>query len=276
MLGMGRMGRALAHRLLDTGHQVTVWNRSPGRADEVVARGAKEAASVPEAVAGTDAVLAILTDDRAVRSVLLPGGAPLAVPALLDCSTVSPATTAALAAAYGERFGACPILGGPDATAAGQAAIVVAGPATLLGRLEPLLASLSSARRVAGADPASASTVKLLSNYLLLGGLALLAEAAAAGQAAGLPEEMLIDFFGMAAAPSLRNRVADVVSGDHAGWFPTAMGAKDVHLFLDAASAAGADTPLAAAIAARYDQAASSGLGELDVAAIVELSRRRR
>lgn len=275
MLGMGQMGRALACRLLDSGHEVTVWNRSAGKADEVVARGATEMASVQEAVTGADAVLTMLTDDRAVRSVLLAGGAPLDAAAVLDCSTVSPAMTAELAGAYGERFGACPILGGPEATAAGEAAIVVAGPATLLQRLEPLLESLSSARRVAGADPAAATTVKLLSNYLLLGGIAMLSEAAAAGQAAGLADDMLVDFFAVAAAPMLRNRVADIVAGDHAGWFPTTMGAKDVHLFVDTASAAGADTPLAAAVASRYDQAARGGLAELDVAAIVELARRR-
>lgn len=276
MLGMGLMGRALATRLLDTGHEVTVWNRSPGRAAEVVARGASEAASPQEAATGAEVVVAVVTDDRAVRAVLLPAGAPLDVPAVLDCSTVSPATTTALAGVYGDRFGACPILGGPAATASGDAAIVVGGPAALLGRLEPLLSSMSSARRVAGADPAAATTVKLLANYLLLGGLALVSEAAAAGQAAGLPDELLVDFFGTAVAPSLRNRVGDIVAGDHAGWFPTTMGAKDIHLFLDAATSAGADTPVAAAIAARYDQAASSDLGQLDVAAIVELARRRR
>lgn len=275
VLGTGRMGRALAQRLLDTDHGVTVWNRSPGKATELVGRGAREAGAVEEAVAGADAVLSMVSDDDAVRAVLLPGGRPLELRAVLDCSTVSPATTAALAEAYGDRFGACPVLGGPAATAAGEASLLVGGPAALLDRLEPVLVSLSSSVRRVGHDPAVATTLKLLANYLLLGGLAMLSEAVAVGQAAGLPDELLVRFFEAAAAPSLRNRVADVVTGDHDGWFPTPMGAKDVHLLVDAAGAAGVRLPLAALVASRYDEAAAGGLADRDVAAVVELLRRR-
>lgn len=274
VLGMGQMGRALATRLLDTDHSVTVWNRSPGKADDVVARGATEARSVEEAVAGADAVLTMVTDDHAVRSVLLPGGSPRRLDALLDCSTVSPATTRELAAAYGPRFAACPVLGGPAATAGGEAALVVAGPSPLLDRLGPVLTSLSPSVRRVGDDPAAATTVKLLGNYLLLGGLAVLAEAVAAGQSAGLPDDVLVGFFEAVAAPSLRNRVADVVRGDHDGWFPTPMGAKDVHLLTDTAEAAGVRLPVAALVASRYDEAAAAGLADRDVAAVVELLRR--
>lgn len=69
VLGMGRMGRAIAGRLLGGGHQVTVWNRSPGRADELVASGAAEAASVDEAVGGADVVITMLADDSAALQV---------------------------------------------------------------------------------------------------------------------------------------------------------------------------------------------------------------
>src|SRR5690242_4240136 len=92
VLGLGRMGRALAGRLLDGGHTVTVWNRSSGKAGELTDRGAAEAGSVSEAVAGKEVVVVSLTGDDAVREVLLPNGK--ALPNLdgivVDCSTVSP------------------------------------------------------------------------------------------------------------------------------------------------------------------------------------------
>ncbi|MHB1929941.1 MAG: NAD(P)-dependent oxidoreductase [Acidimicrobiales bacterium] len=274
VLGMGRMGRALALRLLDTDNDVTVWNRTPGRASEVVARGAAEAADAEGAVTGAEVVLTMLTADAAVQDVLLPGGHPRPLDGdIVDCSTVAPATTRSLAAAYGDRFGACPVLGGPAAVEAGEATLVVAGPAALRRRVQPALASLSSSIREVGDDAANASVVKLLANYMLLGGLAILAEAVAAGQAAGLDDQLLIALFEQAAAPSLRSRVADVVRGDHDGWFPTPMGAKDMRLLVGAAEDRGTALPIARLVASRFDEAAASGWADRDVAAVVELLR---
>jgi 3-hydroxyisobutyrate dehydrogenase len=69
VLGMGRMGRALAGRLLEGGHRVAVWNRSKGKAGEVVSAGAREAGSVADAVEGVDVALTMLANDDAVRAV---------------------------------------------------------------------------------------------------------------------------------------------------------------------------------------------------------------
>jgi hypothetical protein len=69
VLGMGRMGRALAGRMLEGGHQVTVWNRSKGRAGDVVSAGAREARSVADAVVGVDVAITMLANDDAVRAV---------------------------------------------------------------------------------------------------------------------------------------------------------------------------------------------------------------
>jgi 3-hydroxyisobutyrate dehydrogenase-like beta-hydroxyacid dehydrogenase len=71
VLGMGRMGSALAARLLDGGHRVTVWNRSRGKAGEVVSAGAREAKSVADAAADADVVITMLANDDAVRAVAL-------------------------------------------------------------------------------------------------------------------------------------------------------------------------------------------------------------
>jgi len=275
VLGMGRMGRALAGRLLDGGHDVTVWNRSPGKAGDVVGRGAREVEDRGEATSGAEVVASVLTDDRAVTEVLLDGGGPAVAGegAVVDFSTVAPDTARRLADAYGARFAASPVLGAPTALAGGDATIVVAGPGALVDRLQPFWGSIGPVRR-AGDDPGNALVVKVLVNYLLMAGLAVLAEATAAGQAAGLSDELLIDLLQAVAAPNLRNRVEDVVAGEHDGWFPTPMGAKDVHLLVDLARVHRVGLPVASLVAARYDEAAAAGYDEKDIAAIVELCRR--
>src|ERR1700761_6518836 len=96
VLGMGRMGHALAERLLSGDHIVTVWNRTQGKADDLLARGARQAGTPAEAAAGSELTLTSLADDSAVRTVVTgPDGvaAGLGDGVLADASTVSPETT---------------------------------------------------------------------------------------------------------------------------------------------------------------------------------------
>src|SRR5258705_13738299 len=102
VLGMGRMGRALAGRLLDGGHRVTVWNRSPGKAGELVSAGAREAHSVADAVDDVEVVITMLANDDAVRAVVL-GELRSSIDeqtVYVDSSTVSPKLSAELAEAF--------------------------------------------------------------------------------------------------------------------------------------------------------------------------------
>jgi 3-hydroxyisobutyrate dehydrogenase-like beta-hydroxyacid dehydrogenase len=279
VLGMGQMGRGLAGRLLHQGHEVTVFNRTPGRAGPLVDRGAVEAATAAEAAAGNEVVMTTLAADGAVTATLLPDGVPLPLPAdgiVVECSTVAPATTRAVAEAFGGRLVACPILGGPAALEAGDAGLAVAGPPELIDRLRPLWDSLSGHVRRCGDDPGLALVVKLINNYLLMGGLAMLAEAAVVGQRAGLADGFVTDLFSQSplVAPGLRNRIEDLVAGDHDGWFPASMGAKDVKLLLDVAAVHATALPVAESVGERYDEAARSGLGERDITGVIELVRR--
>lgn len=272
------MGRALAGRLVGQGHDVTVWNRSPGRAGELAARGATEAPDPVSAVAGAEVVMSILAADDAVTEVLAPGGVVLPLEdgaVLVECSTVSPATTRHLAVAYDDRLVASPVLGSPSALEAGEAGLVVAGPTALLDRLEPVWSSLSSAVRRVGEDPGSALVVKLLNNYLLMGGIAVLAEAITFGQRCGLDDALLAEMLPASpmVAAGLRNRVADLIAGDHEGWFPTPMGAKDLQLLLAQTEVETLRLPVAGLIADRYDEAAHVGFADRDITAIIELSR---
>ncbi len=273
------MGQALAHRLLEADQELVVWNRSPGRADELAGDGAQVADSVAAAVDGADVVLTSLTGDDAVRDVLLPGGA--AVPGLdavvIDCSTVAPATSHALAAAYPERFVAAPIAGAPQAVLAGKALLLVAGPPAAVESADAVLSAISGARVDAGPDPGRAAFVKLLNNYLLLAGVAVLADVVSVGQAAGLEPEFLADLLRAlpVVAPGVAVRVEGLLGTDHDPQFTVELGIKDLGLVDTAAQEAGRRLGLLPAIREPYQQAVEAGLRERDISAVIEAFRIR-
>ncbi|OUC93506.1 NAD(P)-binding domain-containing protein [Streptosporangium minutum] len=326
VLGMGSMGRAVALRLLGRGHAVRVWNRTPGKASEVIDAGAAEASSPAEATRDADAVLMSLADDRAVREVMArlaepgtgpgpdpspdpgtdpatgpgpdpgtePGSGPATgpgpdsgtepgsgpgAPVVADMSTVSPDTSRALAGlAPGGRFVAAPIIGGPQAVVDGQATGLLGGGRGLVDRLGPVWQDLFAVQWYCGDDLGSALTYKLLNNYLLMSGVAVVAEAVAAGQAAGLDEAMLGDLLlrWPTVAPALHNRLDDILHGDHRGWFATRLGAKDVRLIAEVAESKGLRLPIARLVEQRYEEAAGRGWSDSDITAVVELLRERR
>jgi len=283
VLGMGNMGHALAERLLDCGHDVTVWNRTPHKADDLLAKGAREASTPAEAAKETEATFTSLADDAAVRTVVTGQNgvaSELGEGVLIDTSTVSPETTADLAAAVAGRLLASPILGAPAAVLSCQAAYLIGGPRELYDRLTPAYESLAheALRVYVGEDARVATTLKLLSNYLLMSGIATLAEAVATAQAAGLPDDLICLYFGQlpVVAPALHNRLDDIVSGDHDGWFSTTLAAKDVRLTEDLARSHGVRLPLADAVRRRFEEAAAEGWAAADIGAVVELLRNRK
>lgn len=277
VLGLGSMGSALARRLLATGHGVIVWNRSPGRADALVHEGATKAASVEEACSAASVVLTSLTDDAAVRSVLLPGGRP--VPGLgailVDCSTVSPATTRDEVAHYGPHFVASPILGAPQAVLAGNATFLLGGASSAVIIAESVLSDISTTLLHVGDSAEKASVLKLLNNALLMTGVAALADVVAAAQASGFDDAALTDMLTKlpVVAPALHNRLDLLMGREHAGWFPVRLGAKDLRLAGESAEAVGVEMPVTYFVRQRYEQAAASGLADQDITAVIELLR---
>jgi 3-hydroxyisobutyrate dehydrogenase len=275
VLGTGQMGRALAARLLDGGHRVTVWNRSTGKAGEVVSAGAREAPSVADAVQGVDVVITMLANDDAVRSVAFGElrssiGDPTVY---VDSSTVSPTLSGELAAAF-PRFVAMPVLGNPVAVRAGQAVLLPGGDSGSVQRLGPVLASLSSAVRRYD-SPSLASTAKLATNLLLLSEIVALAESFAVGRCGGLSDDQLRDLLGTSplVAPGIKNRFEGVLTGAQDAWWTTALGAKDAGLAVAVAHAANVELPEATVVKGLYERAAASGLEHADVAAVADLYR---
>jgi 3-hydroxyisobutyrate dehydrogenase len=284
VLGLGRMGAALAGRLLEQGHDVVVWNRSPGKAAELSEAGAKEADSVADAVEGAEVAVTVLSDDDAVRAVAL--GAALDGRGIagslapdgihVDCSTISPALSDELADAVGpDRFASAPILGAPMAVRSGQATYLAGGRASVLDRLEPMLSSLAAnVRRYE--LPSQAAAAKLASNLMLLAGVAALAESFAVGRAGGLSDDQLRQLLSESpmVPQGVRNRFEGILTGEQDPWWTTTLGAKDAGLAVALARSAGVETPVAEAVHDRFAEAAARGHSEDDIVAVAELYSR--
>jgi 3-hydroxyisobutyrate dehydrogenase-like beta-hydroxyacid dehydrogenase len=275
VLGMGKMGHAVAGRLLEGGHELTVWNRSPGKADDLAAKGATDLSgqAASDAASGAEVVITSLSDDAAVQAVIIDEGVAGALSSasgagtaaiLVDMSTVSPKTSRHLAQVVGgQRFVAAPILGAPAGVASGEAVYLVAGPSGPRRALAPVFGTLTGRRVELGEDPGTALVVKLLSNALLLSGIAVLGEVVATARAAGLDDDFLRQFLGSSplVAPALRNRLDNMIAGRHTGWFTTALGAKDTRLAKDMAVDLRLRLPLIEAVEQRYEDAAAEGMG---------------
>ncbi|MGH9297019.1 MAG: NAD(P)-dependent oxidoreductase [Acidimicrobiales bacterium] len=286
VLGMGRMGHAVAGRLVDGGHDVTVWNRSPGKADSIVSKGASKAQTPAGAAAGAEVVVTSLADDAAVLDVvrgeaaddssgLLGAFEENSGSILVDMSTVSPETAEALAELAHGRSLASPILGAPGAVAAGEAVYLVSGPKPCHDAASQMFATLSERVQYLGEDVKSALQLKLLANYLLLSAVAVLGEIIPVAQAVGLPEDVLRGFLESSplVAPALRNRLEALLSGKHEGWFTTTLGAKDTRLAEELAMRQGLRLPVADLVKRRYEEAAAAGYADADLTAVIELVR---
>ncbi len=281
VLGMGRMGHAVAARLLEGGHDVTVWNRTPGRADDLCAVGAEEASSIADAVSGRQLVITSLADDAAALAVVVgDGGVAGALDTNATCadmSTVSPEAAAQLADATGGRSLASPILGGPADVEDGTATYLVSGPRARFEQAGAAYDTLGDSVRYLGEELPLALQLKLVANYLLLSGVVVLGEAIATAQAVGVREEVLRGFLegSPLVAPALRNRLDALIEGKHDGWFTTPLGAKDVGLVEGLARREGVRLPVADLVKRRYEEAAAAGHADEDLTAVIELVRGR-
>lgn len=276
VVGMGNMGRSFAGLALERGHQVTVWNRSPGKNGEVVARGAVEARSLEQSAAGTDVVLVVLADDAALLDVcsgpngLLASLGPSTV--LANVSTVAPATIRELAqAGPDDRVLDAPVMGSPENVAGGFARFLVGGPSSTITSLEALWSDLGSGYVHCG-PVGTAATMKVIANLVLITGVTALAEAIATARAQGLPDQLLSEFFAgspvVSAATSLR--LGSILDGAHPGWFSPALARKDVRLAVGLAEEAGVDVRIGPATDALLTTVVDSGQEWPDFSAVIE------
>jgi len=255
LIGLGLMGHPMAANVLKAGHPLTVWNRTASRADDLVALGAKRAATPREVAGASEVVLTIVSDPPAVESVLwgdtgvfsgLRTGS-----LLIESSTVSPGLekrAAAAAAAQGSEFLEAPVTGGTWGAEKGELVFMVGGEASTLKRAEPVLGTMG--KKWFHLGPVGAGqTVKLAMNLLLDLEVEAFAEALALVTRAGIPGQSLFDVMqsSMGRSGVIELKGGNMLKGEYKPSFPLRLMHKDLGLALDLANQLGVPLPAAAA-----------------------------
>ncbi|WP_066039680.1 NAD(P)-dependent oxidoreductase [Herbiconiux solani] len=281
-VGLGSMGAAMAGHLLETGHDLTVWNRSTDAVDALVAQGATRAGSVAEALE-TGTVFSMLSNESVVFDVFdeetlasAPEGA-----VHVNMATIGASAATRLAerhAAAGVGYVAAPVLGRPPVAASGSLSVLAAGDPALVDRVRPVLETIG--RRVwdFGADPSTANVVKIGMNYLIIHALQALAESVTLLETRGIDTGMFVELLGDSLFPGpvytgYGNLIA--TSTYSPALFTTELGFKDLMLALDAARASGVAMPSESVLRGVFESALAEGQGDLDWASIAEVTRRK-
>jgi 3-hydroxyisobutyrate dehydrogenase-like beta-hydroxyacid dehydrogenase len=279
-IGLGHMGSGMAANLVRAGHDVTVYNRSPAKAEALIALGAKAATSVAEACRG-DAVLTMLANDEAVESVVLGRDgvvASLAAGALhVSSSTISVALSERLAeehARAGQRFVAAPVFGRPDVAAAGKLYVIAAGEPAALEAAAPLLDAIGQKTFVVSDTPKAANLVKLSGNFLIASMIESLGEALALVAKGGVDRQRYLEILtsSLFDVPLYKTYGGLIASGhfEPAG-FAAPLGYKDIRLALAAAEDLRVPMPLASLLRDRFVTLFAHGGESLDWSAIGRL-----
>lgn len=282
-IGLGAMGGGMVRNLLRAGHAVTAWDREPEPLRAAEEAGATAVARAADAMAG-EVVVSMLAHDKAIRAVILDGGALEAAPegaVHVNCSTVSVAFAKEMAArhaATGVDYVAAPVFGRPDAAAAAQLNFVVAGPPRAVATVEPLLSAMGQKVWLIGADPFQANLVKVGGNLMIAAAIEAMAEATALGQAHGLERGAMLDVYLTALFPSpVYRNYANLITSrryEPAG-FKMALGLKDVRLALEAGDGANVPLPLASLLRDALLTATATGDGDKDWAALADVALKR-
>jgi 3-hydroxyisobutyrate dehydrogenase len=279
--GTGRMGAAIAQRLMNLGHELTVWNRTAEKTQPLAAAGAKVAATPFQTASFSETVITILTDAAAIDTAyhakdgLLSGS--VAGKLFIEMSTVRPETERELSARIREKGAAmveCPVGGTVGPAREGKLFGFVGGEASDVARAKPLLEQLC--RRIEHVGPVgSGASIKLAINLPLLVFWQAFGEALALCHSLGLEPAKIVDIFAdTSGGPNvLKNRgpaLAAALQGTDTGPITVDIDAmrKDLRTMIEEAKSFGADLPVTASALQCYDEASRDGLGKNDITAI--------
>jgi 3-hydroxyisobutyrate dehydrogenase-like beta-hydroxyacid dehydrogenase len=280
-IGIGKMGAGMASNLLKAGHHVTVYNRTPAKAEAVIAQGAQIATSIAEACRG-DAVITMLANDKAVESVVLGRDGVLASlrpgAVHVSSSTISVALSRRLADAHASAdqcFVAAPVFGRPEAAAAGWLFVVAAGDSVAVRKAMPLLEAIGQKTFVVSDVPEAANLVKLSGNFLIASVLESLGEALALITKGGIDRQQYVELLtsSLFNAPIYKTYGGLIAGGkfEPAG-FAAPLGHKDINLVMAAAEELRVPLPLASLLRDRFLTLFAHGGERLDWSAIGELA----
>jgi 3-hydroxyisobutyrate dehydrogenase len=280
-LGLGTMGAAMAANLARAGFEVTGWNRTPGRAEELADLGVETAASPADAVADSPIVVICVSDTPDVEAVLfgpdgvVAGARPGTL--IIDCSTIAPSGSWDFAARLKEHSLAmvdAPVSGGSEGAKNATLTIFVGGDAADVERARPVLAAMG--RTITHVGPIGAGqAVKAVNQVILAGTYLGVAEGIVLAIKAGLDVTQVVDALGGGAAQSwvLANRSGRMLDNDYPLGFKVALHRKDLGIALDLAAQLGATLPVSALAAQLETGLIAGGHGDDDMSALARAIR---
>lgn len=276
LIGAGMMGHGMGANLLRHGHRLSVIahrNRAP--VEDLVAKGAGEVLSLKE-IAAADVILLCVTTSKVVQD-MIDGLAPhlRSGQIILDSGTSAPEATRKLAhrlAAIGVAYADIPLTGGPEQAERGELGVLCGAEDEVFRRIEPILACFATTIRHFGA-PGAGHTAKLISNYLVTGMVALVAEAFGAAHKAQIEWKPLYEVMlnGSGNSGVLRKMVAPALEGDFDGYrFALANANKDIGYYLQLAEGLGCATDLTEAVAQLFARTVETGHGGRNVSHLLD------
>jgi 3-hydroxyisobutyrate dehydrogenase-like beta-hydroxyacid dehydrogenase len=280
-IGIGRMGRGMARNLLKAGHQVVIWDRTRSRAEELRDEGA-EIANSPTGACKGEIVITMLANDDAVEEITLGGGG--VIKALrenaihLSMSTITVALSEVLTEAHhtvGQHFVAAPVLGRPEAAAAGKLFIVVAGEQEPVNRCKPLFDDLGQKTFIVDQFPPKANLVKLSGNFLVASVIECLGEAIALIRKSDIdPQRFLAILTGSLFAAPVYETYGKIILEERyrPPGFTMPLGLKDMRGVLAAAEAKGVPMPVASLMRDHFLTGIARGKADFDWSALARLA----
>jgi 3-hydroxyisobutyrate dehydrogenase-like beta-hydroxyacid dehydrogenase len=281
-IGLGNMGSGMAARVLKNETELAVWNRSREKMGPLVAAGARAATDPADAAQHADVVITCLLDDASVlgtaQSHLLDAMKPGAVH--LGVTTVSPRCSDELArlhAANGTVYVAGPVVGRPDAAAAGELTSLLGGEEAAVQFVMPVCRYYSRVALYVAKRHGTANALKLAVNYMVVSIIEAMGEVYAFADKAGVPIEPLQEFLVNAMNhPALKMYAAKIGKRDFAGrgGFAMAAGLKDVKLMQAAAGEMGVALEIGEIARRKMEAALAAGMVDTDWSATYEMTRR--
>lgn len=278
--GLGLMGTAMVKRLLAAGHQVNVWNRSPAKAEALVALGARVCSTPQEAATDVDGVLLCLLDANAVQEVVFGDSGVVHAPSVawvVDHSSITPSITQTLAQQLHQQKHAqwldAPVSGGVAGTEQGTLTVMVGGDAPALQQATPAILAYAARITHMGVS-GTGQTAKLCNQTIVAATLNAIAEALSLARAAGmdaskLPEALQGGWADSKLLPLFTPRMLQA-QPHIVGALDTML--KDIDSALDLAKQTRTPTALAGTVQQNLRQASALGLGAAEISALVCLS----
>ena len=277
-IGLGRMGNGMAKRLIEQGHELSVYDQVPELVDNLRAAGASGAGSVAEAIEGSDVIISMLPSDAALDSLVFDEGGllasmkqsmvhmPMGTHGVRQIEKVLNAHSEA-----GQVLVATTVLGRPDLAASGQLTIIPGGPKETVQRLQPVFEALGRLVLDAGEDPIASTVVKVAHNFVLGSAIEVIGEGVSLVRKLGGDQRLFLDalvkgLFNCTAYEVYGNIIVDEAY-DKVG-ASALIGLKDANLALEAAEMGQMPLPSANVLRDRLLGAIAHGESNLDWAVV--------